>query len=45
MWRLKFYKAYAKDKRLKRLLAYWGKSKKGSIIGGKQCTGYGTVQS
>ncbi len=28
MWMLKFYKAYAKDKRLKRLLEYWGKSKK-----------------
>lgn len=27
MWRLKFYKAYAKDKRLKRMLAYFGKMK------------------
>lgn len=27
MWMLKFYKAYAKDKRLKRMLAYWGKMK------------------
>ena len=25
MWRLKFYKAYAKDKRLKRMIAYWSK--------------------
>lgn len=28
MWRLKFYKAYAKDKRLKRMLAYLGKFNK-----------------
>ena len=28
MWMLKFYKAYAKDKRLKRMLAYWGKLSK-----------------
>lgn len=27
MWRLKFYKAYAKDKRLKRMLAYFGRMK------------------
>lgn len=27
MWRLKFYKAYAKDKRLKRMLAYLGRMK------------------
>ena len=27
MWMLKFYKAYAKDKRLKRMLAYFGKMK------------------
>ena len=27
MWMLKFYKAYAKNKRLKRMLAYWGKMK------------------
>ncbi len=27
MWKLKFYKAYAKDKRLKRMLAYFGKMK------------------
>lgn len=27
MWKLKFYKAYAKDKRLKRMLAYLGKMK------------------
>ncbi len=27
MWRLKFYKTYAKDKKLKRMLAYWGKLK------------------
>lgn len=25
MWMLKFYRAYAKDRRPKRLLAYWGK--------------------
>lgn len=25
MWMLKFYKAYPKDKRLKRMLAYWGR--------------------
>ena len=28
MWRLKFYKAYARDKRLKRMLVYWSKLKK-----------------
>lgn len=28
MWMFKFYKAYAKDKRLKRMLAYWGKLSK-----------------
>ena len=28
MWRLKFYKAYAKDKSLKRMIAYWGKFSK-----------------
>ena len=28
MWRLKFYKAYAKDKRLKRMLVYWSRLKK-----------------
>ena len=28
MWRLKFYKAYANDKRLKRMLAYLGKFNK-----------------
>ncbi len=28
MWMLKFYKAYAKDKRLKRMLAYLGKFNK-----------------
>lgn len=28
MWKLKFYKAYAKDKRLKRMLAYLGRLKK-----------------
>ncbi len=28
MWRLKFYKAYASDKKLKRMLAYWGKFNK-----------------
>ncbi len=27
MWMLKFYKAYAKNKRLKRMLAYWGRMK------------------
>lgn len=27
MWMLKFYKAYAKDKRLKRMLAYFGRMK------------------
>lgn len=27
MWRLKFYKVYAKDKRLKRMLAYFGRMK------------------
>lgn len=28
MWMLKFYKAYTKDKRLKKMLAYWGKLSK-----------------
>lgn len=28
MWRLKFYKAYANDKRLKRMLAYLGRFNK-----------------
>lgn len=28
MWKLKFYKAYAKDKKLKRMLAYMGRLKK-----------------
>ena len=27
MWMLKFYKAYARNKRLKRMLAYWGRMK------------------
>ena len=27
MWMLKFYKAYVKNKRLKRMLAYWGRMK------------------
>jgi len=27
MWMLKFYKAYAKNKKLKRMLAYWGRMK------------------
>ena len=27
MWMLKFYKAYAKNKRLKRMLAYWSRMK------------------
>ncbi len=28
MWMLKFYKAYAKDKSLKRMIAYWSKLNK-----------------
>lgn len=40
MWMLKFCKAYAKNKGLKRMLAYWGRMKQPHRR--KQCTGYGT---